>query len=813
MKFLFKTTLILLILVSGLLSCSEEKREKIELNALIAPDAVMHIHFKDFKKWRENLNNQSFLSKQKTLPFQEALSVKTFEEVINIPEEIFLSLNLLGKNEPIKTLVFQQKENDSLKLEAKSKYDYDGFTIQEIATKDQPVFSASVENFQILSDSKIILENIIRNYTNQIKPKEDIIKLFDGLSAGSPSVVIHTKLFSKLSTNYFTSPFPEQYLSLSDYLGFDIKIDTEKILFSGITFHAKKNNDWHKFKNVKPDESLAAEVIPSSFVHAKSIICSDYYQLYPNNLATENPKQKDSLLLDIKEVFEIEFANAHSKVFHSKNIEQSFEKLEDISKPFSEFSAVKIHEFTDSKILSELFYPFLKKQSLKYFFIYNDFIVSSEKTETLENIIIQINNENVLAKDPNFKNHIEDLYSKSHILWFTNMKQQSDFFEKNITSEYRRDFKKTDWKAHDFIVSQLIAEDNFAYLNILQRKQAPIKSKASVNQQIRIKHDNDIISKPQFFKNWRTGQYDIVFQDTQNILYLKDTKDNLIWSKKLDSRIIGDIFTIDIYKNKRLQLAFATKNKIYIIDKNGNDVSPFPLDNKDEVTQSLSVFDYDKNGEYRFVVVMDDKVRMYDKEAKRVRGFKFRRSKDPVAYPVKHMRMGSKDYIVVQEKSGLLNILNRRGKERIALPKDFRHTENEWYEHDDKFVSVNDKGNILEIDQSGNIKTIKKDWLNPKFDASAKHFAEMSENELIINNNTVELPFGLYTNPRIMDKHVGIADIQAQKIYVSDFDGNMVDGFPTFGKVINDYYYSGDYLYLLCQDEDHAMLVYKTRYK
>ena len=82
-----------------------------------------------------------------------------------------------------------------------------------------------------------------------------------------------------------------------------------------------------------------------------------------------------------------------------------------------------------------------------------------------------------------------------------------------------------------------------------------------------------------------------------------------------------------------------------------------------------------------------------------------------------------------------------------------------------------------------------------------------------INKKTIELPFGLYTLPIIMKNHIGIADLQAQKIYVIDFEGNTLEGFPTFGKRINDYYYNANDLILLCQDEDDAMLVYKATFK
>jgi hypothetical protein len=795
-----------------LISCNKEEANQASFERLIAPDATMIIQFEGYSEWKNNIEKQSFISRQHLNTLEQFFSVEHFDEIIDLPEKFLLTYNTLGKGEPLKTIVFQNKTNDSLKITSKTSYEYDGFKINEIDRDNKVLFSTIIDGFYTLSESKIILENIIRNYSSNISAPDEVKRLMDGLSRNSTSVIINTELFSKLSSKYFVSPFPNEFLSLSDHLGFDLKIDNDKIFFSGIAFNPKKNKDWSVFSKVKPSESLVAEVIPNQFVSAKSLMVSDYYSLFPANLTTENPIEKDSLLINIKEVSEVDFVDGSAKIFLSYNIEQTFENLSDFSKPHSEFSSVQIHEIESSVKLSELIQPYLSKKSLKFFFIKNDFVIASEKLEILENIIIHINNEKVLKKNPNYLNHIEDLYGKSHMLWMNNMSLQSGLFESKIIDKYRDEYKNMNFKDHPLIISQLIAEDNFAYLNILIKEAPEDKKVNKVSQQIRFKHDKDIVSQPQFFKNWRTGQYDVVYQDNENRIYLKDTKGNLIWTKKLEDRIIGRISTIDIYQNGRLQMAFATKNKVYIIDKNGNDVSPFPLDFKEDITQALSVFDYDNNGKYRFVVVQDNKVNMYDKEAKLVRGFRFKNTKSPVAFPVKHVRMGNKDYVLIQETSGRLHILSRRGKERVELPKDFRHTENEWFEHDGNFVSVNDKGNILEIDQNGKLNTIKKEWLNPKFDASENHFAEMSENELIINKNAVELPFGLYTDPLIMNKHVGIADLQAQKVYVTDLDGNILEGFPAFGKSINDFYYSGDDLFILCQDEEGAMLVYKTRY-
>ena len=67
----------------------------------------------------------------------------------------------------------------------------------------------------------------------------------------------------------------------------------------------------------------------------------------------------------------------------------------------------------------------------------------------------------------------------------------------------------------------------------------------------------------------------------------------MLWKKQLDGAILGKIEQIDMYKNGRLQLAFATPNRVYVLDRNGKEVAPFPLKFNDKVTQPLSVFNYD----------------------------------------------------------------------------------------------------------------------------------------------------------------------------------------------------------------------------
>ena len=82
--------------------------------------------------------------------------------------------------------------------------------------------------------------------------------------------------------------------------------------------------------------------------------------------------------------------------------------------------------------------------------------------------------------------------------------------------------------------------------------------------------------------------------------------------KKLSGPIIGRINQVDLYKNGRFQMVFSTENRVYVLDIIGKDVGPFPLKFKDKITQAVSVFDYDKNRNYRFLVTQGQSLLMYD---------------------------------------------------------------------------------------------------------------------------------------------------------------------------------------------------------
>lgn len=189
------------------------------------------------------------------------------------------------------------------------------------------------------------------------------------------------------------------------------------------------------------------------------------------------------------------------------------------------------------------------------------------------------------------------------------------YFSEQSKDAYQKSWKSLNTDTFKLGLTQLTNDDGFTHVNF---SFGASENNSSSNLQVnRIKLDQNLITSPSYFINWRTRQRDVAVQDEDHLLHLISSKGQKIWTKQLDSKIIGEIQNLDIYKNTRIQMAFVTQSKLYVLDKNGNDVGHFPISFNNLITQGLQIFDYSNNGKYRFVVTQSNDLFMYDKEAKK----------------------------------------------------------------------------------------------------------------------------------------------------------------------------------------------------
>jgi WD40 repeat protein len=248
------------------------------------------------------------------------------------------------------------------------------------------------------------------------------------------------------------------------------------------------------------------------------------------------------------------------------------------------------------------------------------------------------------------------------------------FFENAL-----RDDKLTDMKAStnsfsqiQALVFQLNNVNGKLYNNIFLKyssADAPAASGAQTSWESLL--DTAIMFKPHLVRNHLNGETEIFVQDMANNIYLINNVGRILWKKNLPDPIISPVHQVDVFRNGRLQMFFNTRNHLYVIDRNGNNVGNFPVALRSPATGSASLFDYDNNRQYRIIVACEDRrVYLYDGNGRIVDGWTFRQTEHPVQTDIYHFRHVNRDYIVFADRHRVY-ILDRQGRVRVTPEYNF----------------------------------------------------------------------------------------------------------------------------------------------
>ncbi len=170
------------------------------------------------------------------------------------------------------------------------------------------------------------------------------------------------------------------------------------------------------------------------------------------------------------------------------------------------------------------------------------------------------------------------------------------------------------------------------------------------------------------FINHQTRENELLVQDEANTLYLVNAKGTVLWKKKLNERIHSDIFTVDAFKNNKYQALFSSKNYLHLIDRNGHYVEGYPVKLPAEATAPLSLFDYERNHDYRlFIACQNRLIYNYAINGAKQNGFVPFKTENRVKLAVQYIKVGLSDYLVAVDEEGKIYTFSRRGDERIGL--------------------------------------------------------------------------------------------------------------------------------------------------
>jgi hypothetical protein len=218
------------------------------------------------------------------------------------------------------------------------------------------------------------------------------------------------------------------------------------------------------------------------------------------------------------------------------------------------------------------------------------------------------------------------------------------------------------------------------------------------------------ITRPYLVRNHVDNTFEVLLQDSLKSLMLLTTEGRLLWSVDIGDAVRTDIHQIDYFKNRKLQYLFATRNRLWLVDRNGDRVSPFPVDlPSGSDIEFLSVVDYDNNRDYRFMLAdRKGNILLCGKDGRMLEGWNPLALGHPLAEAPFHLRVRGGDCMIALERRGRIHVMKRRADAYPGFPIDLGTPVRGplFVDHGNNFAvtllnAVTESGEIVQVNLSG----------------------------------------------------------------------------------------------------------------
>jgi len=735
--------------------------------------------------------------------------------------------------------------------------DYNSSKIYNIKTNNKDFHFTFNKGVLTFSSSSILVENSIRQSEVQKSIFNDYGFTKVRKTAGKnvdANIYLNLKKLNEIisfTLNKKQKSLISRFSNLGNWAELDINLKNDAVLLNGFTFsNDSLNNYLNIFLEQDPINHEMYSILPSNTSLFLSFGISNTEQ-YINNYKSYLEKQgkinkyqlqidrfKNKYAIDLEKFFKNEldeeigvvvtdepnnnFEDNTYIIMRTKGKSITEKSLNDIIGKIAETKNINKSQFTSeiridketkykvySLPLNGVFrtffgntFPEFKNQYIT--FIDNFMIIGNSKNSVSEFI-----HSNVLHKtldnDMKFEQFTNYLSSKSNFYFYTNMfrspKYIAEFLNPNLKKGLNANINS--FKKFQAFAVQFQQNNDMIYNNLYLQYIPVIKEEAVTVWESHL--DTSINFKPILVTNHYTKENEIFVQDLNNKVYLINKVGRILWKLQLEEEINSEIYQIDFYKNGKLQFLFSTKNKIHLIDRNGNYVERYPVELRSPSTAGIAVFDYDKNRDYRILIPCRNKnLYLYNQEGSLVNGWKFGQTDNYVTSPVQHFRINTNDYLIFADKFRVY-ILNRRGEERIHIKDQFPKSINnnfilETANSNPRFVTTDTSSLIRMINLDGTVKSkqVEKYSSSHYFDyqdINADGFRDyifLDKNKLeVFKQNGSEIfdykfdekiesaPFYYYFS--YDDRKLGVVSKTTNEIFLFNSNGNIYEGFPLKG--------------------------------
>lgn len=583
---------------------------------------------------------------------------------------------------------------------------YEETSITSYQSGKSKIFTCTVGNVLIASSSSIIAEQSIRQIKSGVSLVSDVnfkklIKTADK-ALDANLFINYAEIGKVLSTFSSEQLSPVSHLkNFGIWSEVDLNIKNNGLMLNG--FSILNDSAFHylnSFIDEEPQTMLVSSVLPENsglLLYLSFNSFNSYYKKFESYLGQQQTlykHQKNILNINKKYNFTVEgdfFPWIGNEIClfategDSKSINQSFAlaiRTTDIQKAKqgleeiiastknnykADYQNFEIRNLGLTNFLELTLGQQFKFVNKTFYTTIEDYVIFSNSESNLKHTINSYLRGKTLVKNIAFNQFYEKFNNQSNFFFYYNFKKNQPLLAKFVSESTLSNLndQKDSLDQLGALGIQINNQKKLFYTNLYIDYST--SSEAPTMSLIETKLDTSYSTKPWVVVNHYTQEKEILIQDNKNKLYLINNVGKILWKRQLSSRIIGDIVQVDRYKNNKLQYTFNTNSLFHQIDRNGKDVSGYPVSLKNPATQGVSVIDYDRSKNYRILICQGKDITNYDINGKKLNGWEFKASGSNIAIQPQLLQINGKDYILVADVSGKARVLNRKGEDRINL--------------------------------------------------------------------------------------------------------------------------------------------------
>ncbi|WP_430972591.1 hypothetical protein [Sunxiuqinia rutila] len=768
-----------------------------------------------------------------------------------------------------------------------SSREYDEEEIYQLKNGGTTFSFAFKDGVMLFSRYALFVEEAIRQMTvENLTNNQQLQDLYATVSSNSDfNLYIQHDRFPGLVSGLVPRDFRKQlnlFGSFSDWTELDVNIKNTNLLLNGFSFSNPNNHNYLSvFRGQKPirtDITKALSANTSLFINLALDDLSTFYSNYEEYLkkqglfyARETQLKKleryskvpfQTLFTEIaKNEFALAFGTvtqndpANNRFFIAEVKGQSLarEKLLPVLENYAKAnktslqemqsqyeiqnaSSFTIYEFPFANLPELLFGEVFSGTESRFLSFYDNYLIFADNSAALKHYLHNLVLSETLQNDIQFQKFSEQLASRSTLNSYLNFSKAfylGNYYLNEKPAQLLNTNEQSIRKFH--ALSWQLSENSGQFLNNLYLKYDPVlKEEPQTVWQSKL--DSTVAIKPQLVTNHNDqANKEVIIQDNKHQLCLINKEGVSLWKVQLPGKIMSEIYQIDYYKNGKLQYLFNTKDKLHIIDREGNNVARYPINFRSPASNGVALFDYDNNRNYRFFIACENKqVYAYNHEGKLVKGWGFTGTDGPVTTPVKHFRVGGKDYLVCADQYKTY-ILDRRGNTRVKTSNNFEHSANDLYLIQARQAAIattdiNGQVHLEYFDGTHEVIKTQKFGKNHFFEAADLNadgktdFIFADDNELWAFNHQGKKIFEREFNSKISskpnyytfandDRKIGVVCRAENRVYLVNADGSLYDGFPLHGNTdftIGYFNRGNSYFNLVVGNEDNSFYNYQV---